>query len=91
MKKLVNESKLCFKSKGKIFYGPSKSEKKSIINRRSLFALRNIKKNEKFSWENIISLRPVIGIDAKFYKRVINKTSCKNIEKNKAIKWDMIK
>ena len=56
-----------------------------------MFALRNIKKNEKFSGENIISLRPVIGIDAKFYKRVINKTSCKNIEKNKAIKWDMIK
>lgn len=91
MKKLVNEVKICFKSKGRIFYGASKSEKKSIKNRRSLFALKNIKKNEKFTWKNVISLRPVIGIESQFYKKVINKSSSKNISKNKAIMWNMVK
>ena len=91
MKKLVNETKLCFKSRGKIFYGASKSEKNSIMNRRSLYTFKEIKKNEKFTWKNVISLRPVIGIDSQFYKKVINKTSTKNVSKNKAIKWDMIK
>lgn len=91
MKKLVNETKLCFKSTGKIFYGASKSEKNSIMNRRSLYTYKEIKKNEKFTWKNVISLRPVIGIDSQFYKKVINKTSTKNISKNKAITWDMIK
>ena len=91
MKKLVNETKLCFKSRGKIFYGTSKSEKNSVMNRRSLYTYKDIKKNERFTWENVISLRPVIGIDSQFYKKVINKTSTKNISKNKAITWDMIK
>ena len=91
MKKLVNETKLCFKSRGKIFYGASKSEKKSIKNRRSLYTYKDIKKNEKFTWKNVISLRPVIGIDSQFYKKVINKISTKNIAKNKAITWNMVK
>ncbi len=91
MKKLVNETKLCFKSRGKIFYGTSKSEKNSIMNRRSLYTYKEIRKNEKFTWKNVISLRPVIGIDSQFYKKVINKTSTKNVSKNKAITWDMIK
>ena len=44
MKKLVNETKLCLKSRGKIFYGASKSEKNSIMNRRSLYTFKEIKK-----------------------------------------------
>jgi pseudaminic acid synthase len=91
MKKLVNETKNCWESLGKIFYGPSKSERKSVKNRRSLFTLKNIKKNEKFTWKNVISLRPVIGIDSQFCNKVINKISKKNITKDQAIKWNMIK
>ena len=91
IKKLVEEVNLCWMSKGKVFYGASKSEKKSIKNRRSLFAFKNIKKNEKLTWKNIISLRPIVGIDSQYYSKVINKIAKKNIKREEPIKWNMIK
>ena len=90
-KKLVDEINYCWKSKGKIFYGSSKAEKESLKNKRSLFALKNIKKNEKFTWKNIISLRPVIGIKSQYYDKVIDKTSKISIKKNEPIKFQNIK
>lgn len=90
-KKLVEEVNYCWISKGKVFYGASKSEKKSVKNRRSLYASKDIKKNEKLTWNNIISLRPVIGISSEFYNKVINKISKFKIKKNQPIKFNMIK
>ena len=66
-------------------------KKKSIKNRRSLYASKDIKKNEKLTWNNIISLRPVIGISSEFYNKVINKISKFKIKKNQPIKFNMIK
>lgn len=90
-RKLIEDINHCWTSKGRVFYGASKSEKKSIKNRRSLYALKDIKKNEKLNWNNIISLRPVIGISSQFYDKVINKTSKVEIKKNQPIKLRMIK
>ncbi len=90
-KKLVEDLNYCWQSKGKIFYGATKSEKKSLKNKRSLFASKNIKKNEKLTWKNIVSLRPVIGLKSQFFNQVINKTSKLDIKKNEPIKLKMIK
>ena len=91
IKKLVEEVNQCWLSKGKVFYGASKSEKKSKKNRRSLFAYKDIKKNEKLTWKNIISLRPVVGVDSQYYNKVINKFAKKNIKREEPIKLGMIK
>ena len=66
-------------------------KKKSIKNRRSLFAIKDIKKNEKLTWKNIISLRPVVGVSSQFYNKVINKIAKKNIKREEPIKWSFIK
>ena len=45
----------------------NKADQKNSKSKRSIFALNNIKKSEKISEKNIISLRPKIGIGAKYY------------------------
>ena len=90
-KKLVEEVNLCWMSKGKVYYGASRVEKKSKKNRRSLFASKNITKNEKLTWNNIVSLRPVVGIGSQFFDKVINKIAKVDIKKNDPIKFKMIK
>jgi pseudaminic acid synthase len=47
--------------------------------RRSIFAIKDIKKNEKINRKNIDTLRPMIGICASKYFKVINKRVKKNI------------
>lgn len=54
-------------------------DKKSKIFRRSLFAKRNIFKNEKFSEDNIDSKRPMIGLCASNYFKLIGKRATKKI------------
>ena len=63
-----------------------KINKDSLNLRRSIFAKKNIKKGEKINKENIVCLRPKIGICASSYFKILNKKVNKNINKYKPIK-----
>ena len=56
-----------------------KSEKQNrIIARNSIIAKTEIKKNEKFTYNNIMVKRPGNGIPAKYFIKLIGKRSNKN-------------
>ena len=58
---LVSETKRAWQAIGEINYGPTSSEKKSLIFRRSIYVARDIKKGEKFTCENLRIVRPGKG------------------------------
>jgi len=63
------------------------SEKKNInIVRKSIVASRFIKKNEKFTKENITCKRPGTGISPFFFKKLLGKKSVKNFNTDDLIK-----
>ena len=65
----------------------SKSERKNIlIARKSLFAARDIEKGEKFSFNNLVCLRPGSGISPINIDKV-----CKHKAKKKFLKGQLIK
>ena len=64
----------------------SKKELENIKFRRSIFSLKDIKKGEKFSHENIKVVRPSDGLDPKFYEKLIGKKSKFSIKKNYPLK-----
>lgn len=59
-------------------YELSEKERRNIVFRRSLFAVRDIKKGDLFTSENIRSIRPSYGINPKFFRTVLGKraTEC---------------
>lgn len=61
-------------------------DKISIKLRRSIFAVKDIKKGEKFNYNNINSLRPKIGICASEFFKILGKKSKKNIKSGYPIK-----
>ncbi len=66
------------------------SEKNSKIFRRSIYAIKNIKKNERFNSKNIDCFRPNVGLGSENYFQVLNKRSKRNIKKNDVIKREYI-
>ena len=64
----------------------SKEEMKNIIFRRSIFAIQNIKKGEKFTKKNIKIIRPGYGLSPKNYYSLIKKKSKKNFTTGDPIK-----
>ena len=79
LKNLVIESKRAWKSKGKIYYGISKSERSSIIFKRSIYASKDIKAGEIFTKNNIKVIRPNLGLNPKYFKKILGKKAKKNI------------
>jgi len=76
---LVVEGKRAWESIGKVTYNISKSEKKSLKFKRSIFASKKISKGEKFTRDNIKIIRPNNGLNPKYYDKIIGKTCVKNI------------
>jgi len=89
MKMLVDESMSAYQALGGVCYGPTEKEKNSLRFRRSIFAVTDIKKGEKFTEKNIRRIRPGHGISPKYYKRIIGKTATQNIKRGTPISWDL--
>ena len=60
-------------AKGVKFFGSTKSEKSFEKNKRSIFAIKDIRKGEKFTKENIRVLRPRVGLTPFFYDKILGK------------------
>ena len=73
---------------GDIKYGPNPGEMKNLKFRRSLFAVKNIKKGEKFTSDNVRSIRPSNGIKPKYYDELIGKVSTRDIKRGEPIIMD---
>ena len=58
----------------------SPSAKKNMSGRRSLYISKNILKGEKFSAENVKSVRPNFGLHPNYFKRIIGKKAKKNMK-----------
>jgi len=91
IKKLRDDIDVAFKLLGKKFFFRSKNENKSKIFRRSIFAIKDIKKGEKFGIDNIRIIRPGYGLEPKYYNKILNKKSPINISKNEPLKSIILK
>jgi pseudaminic acid synthase len=89
-KMLVEETKRAWESLGVIQYGIQKDESKSLNYKRSLYAIKDIKKGDIFSAENIRVIRPGDGIHPKYYDVIIGKIARKDIPKGTPFSFDMI-
>lgn len=81
-KKIIDAKKLL----GRNYFYRSSSEKKQAYFKRSLFAKEKIKKGEKFTKNNLVSIRPAAGISPIYYNSLINRKSPININSKSPIK-----
>ncbi|MFH1845951.1 MAG: N-acetylneuraminate synthase family protein, partial [Candidatus Omnitrophota bacterium] len=89
-KQLVQSIRVMESSFGKVIYGPSKDEKKNMAFRRSLFAVKDIKKGETFTETNVRSIRPGHGIAPKYYNEILGKTAKRKIERGTPLTCGMV-
>jgi pseudaminic acid synthase len=91
MRDLVIESKRAWESLGKVRYGPTNSELKSLKYRRSLYITKDMKNGDIISTENIKSIRPGFGLSPKFYEIVLGRKINQDVKKGTALDWDLLK
>jgi N-acetylneuraminate synthase len=91
MNQLVIETNRAWKALGKVTYGPTQAEKKSLKFRRSIYAVDDIKAGDMLSQKNIRCIRPGLGLPPKYYKKLLGMKVVKNVKKGSPISWDLIK
>lgn len=90
MKALVIESERAWLSLGSVKLERSEAEQKSIIFKRSLYVVQDIKKGEKFTADSVRSIRPGYGIPPKYIDIIIGSVASYDISRGTAVSWDMI-
>jgi N-acetylneuraminate synthase len=90
MKQLVIESERAWQAMGKISYERSEEEQKSLIFRRSLYAIKEIKAGEILTAENIKSIRPGLGLAPKYYEVILGKKAKIDIKWGTPLNFEMI-
>ena len=89
-KQMVDSIRIVEKTLGKIKYGGVNKEKSSKNYRRSLFVVKDIKKGEKFTEDNIKSIRPSHGLHTKYYEDILGKLARSDIEFGTPLCWNLI-
>jgi N-acetylneuraminate synthase len=89
MQALVRESERAWQALGKISYGATEKEKKSLVFRRSLYVVEDIKEGEKFTASNVRAIRPGYGLPTKFLDKALGRVARIDIKKGTALSWDL--
>jgi len=89
-KTMVNAIREVEKALGKVTYELSEKVKSNRVFSRSLFVVKNIKKGDIFTRENIRSIRPGYGLHPKYYFEILGKTASCDIEEGEPLKWEYI-
>lgn len=85
-KQMVEAVRNAEKAIGKVNYELSdKSKHNKEIFSRSLFVVKDIRKGEKITADNIKSIRPAFGLHPKYYEEVIGKTVKRDIKKGEPL------
>jgi N-acetylneuraminate synthase len=90
MSALVTETERAWQALGKVTYGPTESEKKSLIYRRSLYIARDIAKGEVLTRDSVRCIRPGLGLPPKFRDSILGKKINCYAKKGTPLTWEMI-
>lgn len=90
MQMLVQETERAWLALGKTAYGPTASEKKSLVFRRSLYVARDMHAGETFTSENVKVIRPGNGLPPKFLDAILGKRARSSAKAGTPIQWDLV-
>lgn len=89
-RELVDSVRNTEKALGKVKYALSDKIKENRKFSRSLFIVEDVKKGEKFTTENVKSIRPGFGMEPKHLNNVIDKVANQDIKKGTPLSWELL-
>ncbi|UCC45367.1 MAG: pseudaminic acid synthase [Candidatus Zixiibacteriota bacterium] len=90
MKTLVEESERAWQALGKVSYGRTDAESASEIFRRSLYIVKDMKKGDLITPENLRCIRPGKGLPPKYYETFIGKRVGRDVAIGTPVSWDLL-
>jgi len=90
MASLVVESERAWQALGNVSYGPTEKEKKSLIFRRSIYIVEDVKAGEMLTHKNLRAIRPGHGLPPKYLHELFGKRLNSDVKKGTPMSWGLI-
>lgn len=90
MSELVIESERAWKALGRINYGPTAAEEKSLQYRRTLYLVKDVAAGELLTKDNLRAIRPGLGLPPKYINIFLGKRVGKNVKRGTALSWEIL-
>lgn len=90
LKLMVRAIRETEKALGEVSYNLTEKMKKSREFSRSLFVVKDIKKGEVFTEENVRSIRPGFGMHTRYYKDILGKSAKSDIKKGTPMSFGLL-
>lgn len=87
----VRAIRLTYEALGGEKFGVSESEQNSIRHRRSLYFRRNLKVGDLISDEDLLIVRPALGIAPKHFEDFVGRRLTRDAKENELVTWDHIR
>jgi len=90
MAQIVIETERAWQALGKVSYGATEAEKKSIVFRRSLYVVHDMKAGDIFTPDNLRAIRPGLGLPTKFVDQFLGKRITCDVKRGTPLTWNLL-
>ena len=90
MAQLVRECKTAYEALGNVSYERQPQEDKSLIFRRSLYIVEDMKAGDIITEKNMRRIRPGLGLAPKYYEAVLGRQVKYDVPGGTALSWEML-
>jgi pseudaminic acid synthase len=89
-KSMVGDIRTAEKALGKVTYEITEKQRENRVFRRSIFVVKDMKKGDYFSNQNIRSIRPGHGMHTRYLDQILGKKAVRNIKKGTPLSWNLM-
>jgi len=86
-KRLVDDCKNAWRALGHISYEVESSEQGSLVFRRSIYVVADIKSGEQFNRQNVRIIRPGYGLAPKHLPTVLGQRAARDLKRGERLDW----
>lgn len=87
---LVRETKTASQALGRIAYGPTEAEAGSLVFRRSLYIVEDMKAGDVLTPANLRAIRPGLGLPPKHIEQLMGKRVARDVARGTPASWDLL-
>lgn len=87
---LVAEARRAWQALGKVSFGPAPEEIPSLIYRRSLYLVRDVRAGEPLTAEDVRAIRPGYGLPPKYLSVLLGRTLACDAQRGTPMSWDLL-
>lgn len=90
LKLLVEESARARQSVGRVHYGRTQAEEKSLVFRRSLYIVQDLKAGDVLTPDNLRAIRPGLGLPPKYLETLLGRQLGRDVRRGTPMAWDLL-